>query len=81
MPVERKKESPSSFGPSIPGLVTDIYWKYVVVADNKYSYFHYFSDFSSKSNGSIYYLKDCVVIFIESLFVFMNNSKKPRYPF
>ena len=33
-------------------------------------------DFSSKSNGSIYYLEDCIVIFIESLSVFMNISKK-----
>ena len=35
------------------------------------------SDFSSKSNGPIYYLKDCTVIFIESLSVFRNISKEP----
>ena len=35
-------------------------------------------EFSSKSNGSITY---CTVIFIERLSVFMNISKKPRYPF
>ena len=38
-------------------------------------------EFSSKSSGSIYYLCDCVVIFIERLSVFMNISKKPRDPF
>ena len=37
------------------------------------------SDFSSKSNSSTYYLKDCTVISIENVSVFMNISKKPRY--
>ena len=38
-------------------------------------------DFSSKSNGSIHYLYDCVVIFVESLLVFMNISMKPMKPY
>ena len=38
-------------------------------------------DFSSKSNGSIYYLYDCIVIFNESLSVFIyehqQETKRP----
>ena len=34
-----------------------------------------------KNNSLIYYLLDCIGIFIVSLSVFMNISKKPRYPF
>ena len=39
------------------------------------------SDFSSKSNGSIYYLKACIVIFIESLFrlfLFLLKKKEKK---
>ena len=44
-------------------------------------YFSAYLNFSSKDNGSIDYRKDCIVIFIESLPVFMNISKKTRYHF
>ena len=38
-------------------------------------------EFTSKSNGSIYYFSDCIDIFVEKLSVLMNISKKARYPF